>query len=295
MTTYTVHLYREMGLVYHEIEADTPEQAARIAAAKPTDEAGLCLDCEGLTYGALVDRDGDHDHDDDESQTVRLRADGGEIEPAPTQVTNADRAKWAEAALTVFMQHTGCDRGDALGDLLSDLMHWAVRNECDLSAALERALGHFEAELIEEGRLPSSPTSRDGRGRFESAATPLLGTIFHLLPVPDPDPTPTPGPWTCNESGMVRGSGPGDADGPPFVCDVAIDCSMGLTPRERANGRVITAAPRMLDVLRSLEDCLGILFESGRVDFSLFEDAPLIAGLLEDARDVLAEVKGEAQ
>ena len=42
MTTYTVHLYREMGLVYRGIDADTPEQAARIAAAKPTDEATLC-------------------------------------------------------------------------------------------------------------------------------------------------------------------------------------------------------------------------------------------------------------
>jgi hypothetical protein len=62
---------------------------------------------------------------------------------------------------------------------------------------------------------------------------------------------PTPGPWTLNESGVVHG--PGDADGPPFVCDVTIDSSMGLTPQERANARLITSAPTLLEALLDIK------------------------------------------
>jgi hypothetical protein len=59
---------------------------------------------------------------------------------------NDDRAAWAGAALATFMHATGTDEENALGDLLTDLMHWADRNNFDMDLALERARGHYEAE-----------------------------------------------------------------------------------------------------------------------------------------------------
>jgi hypothetical protein len=153
MTTYTVHLYREMRLVLRDIEAANPDEAARLAAKMPTYSSASIDDCEGLSYSALVDPEGDDPSD--ESHTVALRADGGEIEPAAAPVTNRTRAAWAEACVRVFIQHTGCDREDSLGDLLCDLMHWSEQHDFDFDLALDRGRGHFEAELVEE--LPPPP------------------------------------------------------------------------------------------------------------------------------------------
>jgi len=62
MTNYTVHIYREMRLVYEGIDADTPEAAASIARDKPTSEADGIDDCEGENLSALVDVQGDQEH-----------------------------------------------------------------------------------------------------------------------------------------------------------------------------------------------------------------------------------------
>ena len=63
MTTYNVHIYREMRLVYESITADTPEAAAAIARDKPTDDAVEIDDCEGETFSALVDVAGDEEYE----------------------------------------------------------------------------------------------------------------------------------------------------------------------------------------------------------------------------------------
>jgi len=55
MTLYHVHLYREMRLYFPGVEADTPEQAARIAADRPTFDAEHIEDCNGETLAALID------------------------------------------------------------------------------------------------------------------------------------------------------------------------------------------------------------------------------------------------
>ena len=57
--TYHVHLYREMRLSFEHIIADTPEAAAAIARARPTDEAESVDDCDGESLAALVDIVGD--------------------------------------------------------------------------------------------------------------------------------------------------------------------------------------------------------------------------------------------
>lgn len=64
--------------------------------------------------------------------------------------TNFNRAAWAAETLSVFRHRTGCDYEDALGDLLSDLMHWADQHEFDFEAALIRARDHHACEVAEE-------------------------------------------------------------------------------------------------------------------------------------------------
>jgi hypothetical protein len=63
MPKYHVHLFRELRLYYPDIEADSPEDAARLAAEKPTEEAAKIEDCDGVNLGSLVDLDGDQDYE----------------------------------------------------------------------------------------------------------------------------------------------------------------------------------------------------------------------------------------
>lgn len=63
---------------------------------------------------------------------------------------NDNRAAWAQAALTTFIDETGIDLEDSLGDLLCNLMHWSDRNNFDFEAALCRAQGHYEAETASQ-------------------------------------------------------------------------------------------------------------------------------------------------
>ncbi len=63
MTTYNIHIYRVMRLVYGGIEADSHEVAATIARDKPTDQADSIDDCDGETIAALVDVAGDEEYE----------------------------------------------------------------------------------------------------------------------------------------------------------------------------------------------------------------------------------------
>ena len=55
MTIHNIHIYREMRLVFAGIEADTPQQAAKIAYERTTSEADRVEDCEGDSLAAVVD------------------------------------------------------------------------------------------------------------------------------------------------------------------------------------------------------------------------------------------------
>lgn len=70
--------------------------------------------------------------------------------PADPDGMNDSRAAWAEQALAEFMQATGTDREDALGDLLCDLMHWADRNDQNFNSELESARRCYEEETYKE-------------------------------------------------------------------------------------------------------------------------------------------------
>ena len=75
---------------------------------------------------------------------------GNRVLPPDPENMNGDRAKWAQAALRTFRKATGADAEEALGDLITDLMHWSDRSGFDFDAALERARTHYEAETAGE-------------------------------------------------------------------------------------------------------------------------------------------------
>jgi hypothetical protein len=54
MTTYNIHIYREMCLSFPGIVARTAEEAATLAAAMPSSAAEALEDCDGENLAALV-------------------------------------------------------------------------------------------------------------------------------------------------------------------------------------------------------------------------------------------------
>lgn len=84
-------------------------------------------------------------------EAIAHAAPGTNWNPIDINVRNEDRARWAKAALQAFMDETGADYADALGDLLCDLMHLSDREPFDFEAALERARNHY---AVETGSMP---------------------------------------------------------------------------------------------------------------------------------------------
>jgi hypothetical protein len=68
------------------------------------------------------------------------------------EVTNDDRAAWAQAAVDTFMRETGTDAEDAIPDLLGDLMHLCDMRGLDFNALLNRGAGHYQAEVEIEAK-----------------------------------------------------------------------------------------------------------------------------------------------
>lgn len=71
--------------------------------------------------------------------------------------TNDDRAIWAAKALQEFQRQTRCDNGDALCDLLADLMHAADRTGQDFDGELNRARMHYQDEKKPNEGFPMTP------------------------------------------------------------------------------------------------------------------------------------------
>ncbi len=69
--------------------------------------------------------------------------------PPDPEGQNDDRAAWAQTALEAFQKTTRTDAGDAVSDLLGDLMHWCDRNGSDFEAELARARSHYAEETHE--------------------------------------------------------------------------------------------------------------------------------------------------
>lgn len=96
MALFNVHIYREMRLFYPNIDANTHEDAARIANEKPTDEAVNTEECDGTTLSALVDVVGDTEFAD--SQMIDFQ--GGQFLSAGQAMLDA--LEEIEAQLDTF-------------------------------------------------------------------------------------------------------------------------------------------------------------------------------------------------
>lgn len=110
---------------------------------------------------------GDHEWDDDSltrcpachhAATLRKVRISRALPPDPDGF-NDSRAEWAGYALVAFMSQTGSDAGDAVTDLLCNLMHLADREGTHFAADLERARMHYEAETQADLTTEDSTTS----------------------------------------------------------------------------------------------------------------------------------------
>ena len=90
MPTYNVHLYREMRLFFPGIEADTPQQAAKLVADKPINEATTIEDRDGESIAALVDLVGDENF----SESVTIDLNQGEGTAPSPKVTLLTIKEW---------------------------------------------------------------------------------------------------------------------------------------------------------------------------------------------------------
>ena len=92
----------------------------------------------------------------------------------------------------------------------------------------------------------------------------------------------TKGPWQDNDEGLIFGQVSGDTDIAPFVCDVCDNPGSGVyTEQEKANARLIAAAPELLE---ALEEVVNAPPEG----WSIKEGMKLLI----KCRDVIAKAKG---
>ncbi len=79
-----------------------------------------------------------------------------------TEVTNADRAKWALDAITKFVEETRADTAvDAITDMIGDLLHLARGRDLDTDLISRNALAMMHSEISEdiEGDMQSVQAS----------------------------------------------------------------------------------------------------------------------------------------
>ena len=69
-----------------------------------------------------------------------------------SDITNLDRAAWAEGALGEFVEQSGLDRIDeyAISDLIANLGHYSDENGCDFLSLVQRGIGHWKAETADQ-------------------------------------------------------------------------------------------------------------------------------------------------
>lgn len=66
--------------------------------------------------------------------------------PPDPEGMNDQRAEWAEDCLSHFMGLTNCEREEAPGDLIANIMHWCDRNGMEFDSVVTGARMHYEAE-----------------------------------------------------------------------------------------------------------------------------------------------------
>lgn len=151
MTKYIVHLYREMRLSYTDIDAETPEAAAAIAAGKPTDTADTVEDCDCQNLAARVDMAGDEDY----SHSVTI-----DFEP--------ERIRHAAARLLAALE--ACEL-----QLRDYIIRWHHDHTGRCSVEIESAWEHASTAIAEAktAGIPSDLIPTKLPSRFEIEHHPL--------------------------------------------------------------------------------------------------------------------------
>ena len=73
--------------------------------------------------------------------------------------TNAKRAAWAEACISLFADMTGTDNdADSIGDLICNLGHYAQRRNLDFLKLLQTGIGHWHIEKTDPDSIEMLPT-----------------------------------------------------------------------------------------------------------------------------------------
>jgi len=209
MTLYNVHIYREMRLFFPGIEAASPEEAARIAASKPTCEAEYTVDCDGEDPSALIDVVGDDEFEhsvaiDFEAERMRKAAPElqealaellrcyqqfvpqGDLENAPEEWQEVFQARAALAKATLTHQLT-TERNHSM--TRTETAHAITRHtpgpwdyDMDYIVAPDPGSRYPDIYIAEiahsddEGRI-ASPQQQDANRRLIAAAPELLAAL----------------------------------------------------------------------------------------------------------------------
>ena len=147
MTTYDVHIYREMRIRYRDIEADTPEAAAEACRDRPSGAGCDPVDCDGQTFAAVVDIAGDPHCDGKDI----LFEEGQLRRAAPAQAIILDLV---QSGLMTLQE------GEAEFD---DVMYWFDSGRPDWPVAVVEAIGWAKARAA----IERAGTWSDPRGEPE--------------------------------------------------------------------------------------------------------------------------------
>ena len=195
MTRYSVHIYREMRLVYVDIEADTPEAAAAIASGKPTDDADNIEDCEGRNLTALIDVVGDEDF----SQSVTI-----DFEPERQRAAASTLLAALEAVLPFAESERAslfeCWRrdGESALELEAERCAGAIEKATVAIAAAKEA-GIASVSTIGAAALPIVVVKVGGGLIDDVSSTIPVHVVIADWDVPDEETgkKPTQSVWTC--------------------------------------------------------------------------------------------------
>lgn len=154
MTLYHVHIYREMRLYFPGIEASTRNEAARIAADRPTAEADYTEDCDGENLAALVDVAGDDGFD--QSVTIDLRTKPTTVEEPATDIHQLLEQRRQVAVIWSVEDVQSVRPG------LNDDQSWEVLQQCRKVHDCEVGFTWLLINYVADDLFPA-PKEGDGR------------------------------------------------------------------------------------------------------------------------------------
>ena len=156
MTSYNVHLYREMRLTFPGIIADSPQEAAKLVRSFPTADATEIEDCDGSDSGALVDLVGD----DEFEKSVMIEFEPDQSARPVTELLDAVRELLTAADdLEAAIDGSACEFAD----------------ECRALRKTSRTATTLVARLLPSDSPATPPRLEGNPGRAKRADSAIAG------------------------------------------------------------------------------------------------------------------------